>query len=55
MSKKHFEEISKQIALIQNRECRLAAAAAVANAARQFNTRFDRIKFFVACGITEPV
>jgi hypothetical protein len=55
MGKKHFEEIARQIALIANRECRLAAAAAVADAAKQFNTRFDRIKFFVACGVADPL
>ena len=49
MTKQHFIALAEQIKGIENPEARMAAADAVARAARQFNSRFDWMKFYAAC------
>ena len=51
MSKKHFEALAAQIALIEDIKARLDAAEAVAKVCQQFNSCFDSTRFFLACGI----
>lgn len=51
MSRKHFITLAAEIRLISNMEARLAAAIAVARAARQHNDRFDQAKFLEAAGV----
>lgn len=52
MSKKHFTALAAEIRKMENTDYRLAAAAAVAAASRQFNPMFDAQKFYEACGVT---
>lgn len=51
MSRKHFEALAEQIRQIPVMSQRLAAAIAVAKAARQFNNRFDQSRFLDACEV----
>jgi hypothetical protein len=51
MSRKHFEELARQIREISNMEARLYAALAVCKAARQFNNRFNQQRFLDACEV----
>lgn len=53
MTKKHFEALAAEIAGIRDRGARLLAAQCVCNAAQRFNPRFDRVRFFQACGLLE--
>lgn len=51
MSKKHFIALAREISYITDETARKLAAMAVANAAAQSNDRFDRSRFYAACGI----
>jgi hypothetical protein len=51
MSRKHFEALAAEIKDIDNMEARLEAAIAVARAAQQFNTKFNKQRFLMACGV----
>lgn len=52
MTKKHFEELARQIASLDNRQSRLDAARCVAVVAITVNPRFDAGRFYAACGVT---
>lgn len=51
MSKKHFIVLAREISYITDLTARKLAAMAVANAAAQANDRFDRSRFYAACGV----
>lgn len=51
MTKKHFIAFAQEISRNENPEHRFAAAQAVANVAEQFNPRFDRQRFLIACNL----
>ena len=51
MSKKHFITLAKEISYISDLTARRLAALAVANAAGQHNSNFDRNRFYTACGV----
>jgi hypothetical protein len=51
MTKQHFIALAAEIKQISNIEARAEAARAVAAVARQFNPRFDWMKFCAACGV----
>jgi hypothetical protein len=51
MSKKHFELLAKYINSIMDPHARLQAAAAVASACKEANSRFDTDRFYKACNI----
>jgi len=51
MTRQHFKAIADEISRIENLECRIAAARAVANAVKQFNAAFNAEKFFTACDV----
>jgi hypothetical protein len=50
MSRKHFVALAAAIAAIENKKARCIAAERVADACRQFNSRFNRERFLRACG-----
>ena len=51
MSKKHFQALADAIACIENAEERERAAKLVADVCIGFNGRFDRGRFYGACGV----
>lgn len=51
MTKKHFITLAFEISCIEDVQCRLVAAQAVARAANQHNHRFNRNRFFAACDL----
>ena len=51
MTKKHFIVLAREISHIPDMTARKFAAAAVANAAIQSHDRFDRSRFYTACGV----
>jgi hypothetical protein len=51
MTKQHFIALAAEIKQISDIEARAEAARAVAAVARQFNPRFDWMKFNAACGV----
>ena len=51
MPKQHFVALAAEISLIANPAARYDAAFAVATAASIFNPRFDRARFYKACGV----
>lgn len=51
MTKQHFIALAKAIADIREIQSRRMAATAVAEVAAQFNPRFDKARFFEACGL----
>ena len=51
MSRKHFITLAQEISYITDPAARRIAALAVANAAYQHNDRFDRTRFYAACGV----
>jgi hypothetical protein len=51
MSKKHFITLAEEISYISDVTARKLAALAVANAAGQHNSNFERDRFYTACGI----
>lgn len=51
MTKRDFEAIAAEIAILIDAQTRLNAAAAVAAAAVKLNPRFDVNRFFRACGV----
>lgn len=53
MSKKHFIALAAHIACIADAKAREEAARAVADVCIKFNGRFDRDRFYHACGVKE--
>lgn len=51
MSRKHFITLALEISYITDTTARRLAALAVANAAGRHNDRFDRSRFYEACGV----
>jgi hypothetical protein len=51
MSRKHYITLAKEISYISDITARRIAANAVANAAGYHNDRFDRSRFYAACGV----
>ena len=56
MTRKHFEALARELKARQpsTKDQRIGwfqAVSAVMSAAEQFNPRFDRKKFYAACGI----
>ncbi len=51
MSRKHFETLALEISYITDITARRIAAMAVANAGARHNDRFDRSRFYAACGV----
>jgi hypothetical protein len=51
MSRKHFITLAREISYISDETARKLAALAVANAAGQHNSNFDRARFYTACGV----
>ena len=51
MSRKHFITLAQEISYISDLTARKLAALAVANAAGQHNSNFDRSRFYAACGV----
>lgn len=50
MTKQHFIALATEISRIADPDARRAAALAVANVARGFNDKFDKVRFMTACG-----
>ena len=51
MTRKHFRQMAEQIAKMLDRKSALDAAEAFAQIAAQTNPRFNRQKFYDACGL----
>lgn len=51
MSRKHFVELAKNIARIDDDYARRMACVAVIDACLEFNNKFDIDKFRAACGV----
>lgn len=51
MSKQHFIALARRIAEIADWHAKQQAAKAVADVAIVFNSRFDRSRFYIACGL----
>lgn len=51
MSKKHFEELAKNISYIPDQYARRMAFLVVRDAAKKFNDRFDSARFMKACDV----
>ena len=51
MTRKHFEAIAQTIKAIADAGERQRQAEAMANMCAQQNKRFDRARFFAACGV----
>ena len=51
MSRRHFEALALEISYITDVQARKLAALAVANAGARSNDRFDRSRFYKACGL----
>ncbi len=51
MTRKHFNALAAAIRRITDAHARRVAAEAVAEICHQFNPRFDRERFFRACGV----
>ncbi len=51
MSKKHFIQIAKIVSQIENPEKRHEQAEFQASLCEKMNPRFDRARFFAACGV----
>lgn len=51
MTAKHFKALAARIAKIDDLAARQEAAKAVADVATGDNGRFDRVRFFTACGL----
>lgn len=53
MSRKHFQAIADSISEITDETARYAAAQALADCLRSFNSRFDRFRFLRACNAVD--
>ena len=51
MTRKHFKEIAKTIAQIEDATERKRQAEAMATICKQTNPRFDNARFLTACGV----
>ncbi len=53
MSRKHYRIIAGAIGTIADNEARQVAAVAMADCLGRVNSKFDRARFLLACGVTE--
>ena len=51
MMKMHFEAFAAEIKRTMKGKVACKAADLVANVASEFNPRFDRSRFYIACGV----
>jgi hypothetical protein len=51
MTRKHFREMAARLLAVADVASRREAAEAFASVAVKTNPRFDRAKFFAACGL----